>query len=167
MIVHVNDQGRNMDIQDDIACLCYCHRAELSMHFFGRIGWQKADGGSVSKGCSLTQLVYHQDLEYYIKNFKMDRQESAFDKEALCEGLRTQKLKVAKLEEQNLEIPEIRQELKDSWTMVHAKDIETQKCGTQLQNIKGRHEKLRVNRNDLVEELEKISKHDRKKPSET
>ena len=28
MIVHVNDQGRNMDIQDVIALLCYCHRAE-------------------------------------------------------------------------------------------------------------------------------------------
>ena len=33
VIVHVNDQGRNMDIQDVIARLCYRHRAELSMHF--------------------------------------------------------------------------------------------------------------------------------------
>ena len=33
-------------------------------------------------------------------------------------------------------------------------------------NIKGRHEKLRVNRVDLAKELEK-DKHDRKKPSET
>ena len=77
--------------------------------------------------------MYHQDLEYYIKNFKMDLQEAVFDKEAFREELRTQKLKVAKLEEQNLEIPEIRQELKDSRTMVHAKDVETQKFGTQLQ----------------------------------
>ena len=38
---------------------------------------------------------------------------------------RDEKPKVAKLEEQNLEIPEIRQELKDSRTMVHAKDVET------------------------------------------
>ena len=37
---------------------------------------------------------------------------------------RDQKPKVAKLEKQNLEIPEIRQELKDSRTMVHAKDVE-------------------------------------------
>ena len=37
------------------------------------------------------------------------------------------------MEEQNLEIPEIRQELKDSRTMVHAKNVETQKFGTQLQ----------------------------------
>ena len=36
--VHVNDQGRNMAIHDVIARLCYCHRVELSMHFFGRIG---------------------------------------------------------------------------------------------------------------------------------
>ena len=109
--------------------------------------------------------MYHQDLEYYIKNFKMDLQKAVFDKEAFHEELRTQKLKVAKLEEQNLEIPEIRQELKDSRTMVHAKDVETQKFGTQLQNIKGRHERLRVNRDDLAKELEK-DKHDRKKPLE-
>ena len=32
---------------------------------------------------------------------------------------------MAKLEEQNLEISEIRQELKDSRTMVHVKDAET------------------------------------------
>ena len=50
--------------------------------------------------------MYHQDLEYYIKNFKMDLQEAVFDKEAFREELRTQKLKVAKLEEHNLEIPE-------------------------------------------------------------
>ena len=49
----------------------------------------------------------------------MDLQEAVFDKEAVREELRTQKLKVAKLEEQNLEIPEIRQELKDrrTWFM--------------------------------------------------
>ena len=55
----------------------------------------------------------------------MDLREAVFDKEAFHEELRTQKLKVAKLEEQNLEIPEICQELKDSTTMVHAKDVET------------------------------------------
>ena len=49
--------------------------------------------------------------------------------------------------------------------MVHAKDVEIQKCGTQLQNIKGCHETLRVNRDDLAKELEK-DKHDRKKPLE-
>ena len=75
------------------------------------------------------------------------------------------KLKVAKLEEQNLETSKIRQELKDSRIMVHVKDVETQKFGTQLQNIKGRHERLRVNRDDLAKELEK-DKHDRKKPLE-
>ena len=65
---------------------------------------------------------------------KMDLQEAVFDKEAIHEELRTQKLKVAKLEELNLKIPEICQELKDSRTMVHAKDVETQKFGRQLQN---------------------------------
>ena len=50
----------------------------------------------------------------------------------------------------------------DSRTMVHAKNVETQKFGTQLQNIKGRQEKLRVNKDDLEKELEKDN-HDRKK----
>ena len=50
--------------------------------------------------------------------------------------------------------------------MVHAKDVETKKFGMQLQNIKGRHERLHINRVDLAKELGK-DKHDRKKPSET
>ena len=106
--------------------------------------------------------MYHQDLEYYIKKFKMDLQEAVFDKEAFREELRTQKLKVAKLEEENLKIQEIHQELKDSRTMVHAKDVETQKCGMQIHN-KGHHERRCVNIHDLAEELEKISKRDQKK----
>ena len=69
----------------------------------------------------------------------MDFQEAVFDREAFHEELRIQKMKIANLEEQNLEIPEIHQELKDSRTMVHAKDVETRKFGMQLQNIKGRH----------------------------
>ena len=96
----------------------------------------------------------------------MDLQEAVFDKEVFREGPRIQKLKVAKLEEQNFEILEICQELKDSRTMVHAKDVQTQKFGMQLQNIKGCHERLSVNRDDLAKELEK-DKHDRRKPSET
>ena len=43
--------------------------------------------------------------------------------------------------------------------MVHAKDVETQKFGTQLQNIKGSHERLRDNR-ELAEELEKDGRHE-------
>ena len=39
MIAHGNDKGRNMAIHDVIARLCYCHRAELSMHMHGRTGW--------------------------------------------------------------------------------------------------------------------------------
>ena len=75
-------------------------------------------------------------------------------------------MEVAKLEEQNLEIPEIHQELNDTRTTVYAKDVETQKFGMQLKNIKGRHERLHVNRDDPAKELEK-DKHDRKKPMET
>ena len=96
----------------------------------------------------------------------MDLQEAVFGKEVFHEELRTQKLKVAKLGKQNLEITETRQELKDSRIMVHVKDVETQKFGTQLPKFKGRHERLRVNRDDLAKELEK-DKHACKKPSET
>ena len=49
--------------------------------------------------------------------------------------------------------------------MIHAKDVETQKLGMQLQNTKGRLKRPRVNRVDLAKELEK-DKHDRKKPLE-
>ena len=50
--------------------------------------------------------------------------------------------------------------------MAHAKDVETQKFGMQLQNIQGCHERLWVNRDDLAKELKK-DKHDWKKPLET
>ena len=45
--------------------------------------------------------------------------------------------------------------------MVHAKDVETQKFGTQPQNIEGHHKRLRFDRDDLAKELEK-DKHGRK-----
>ena len=39
----MKDHGSNRGIDTTnhgiIARLCYCHHAELSMHFFGRIGW--------------------------------------------------------------------------------------------------------------------------------
>ena len=63
--------------------------------------------------------MYQQDLEYYLKNFNMDLQEALFDKESFHKELRTQKLKVAKLEEQNLKILWIFEELddfEDLWT---------------------------------------------------
>ena len=95
----------------------------------------------------------------------MDLQEIVFDKEAFREELRTQKLKVAKLEEQNLETSKIRQELKDSRIMVHVKDVETQKFGMQHQNIQGCHQRLCYNRDELAKGLQE-DKHDRKKPLE-
>ena len=53
-------------------------------------------------GVSPGSGVLHQEV-------KMDLQEALFVKEAFREELRTQKLRVAKLEEQNLEIQEIHQ----------------------------------------------------------
>ena len=49
--------------------------------------------------------------------------------------------------------------------MAHAKDVETQKFGMQLQNIQGCHKRPCYNRYKLAKELEK-DKHDRKKPLE-
>ena len=77
----------------------------------------------------------------------------------------TQKLKVAMMEEQNLETSKIRHELKDNKIMVHVEVDETQKFGMQLQNIQGCHVRHWVNRDDMAKELEK-DKHDRKKPLE-
>ena len=54
----------------------------------------------------------------------------------------------------------------DSRTKDHVKDVETGSLECNYRNIKGHHERLRVNRDDLAKELEKV-KHDRKKPSET
>ena len=103
-------------------------------------------------------LVYNQELEQYVKNLQMDLLEALFDKEALREELKIQKTKVAKLEEENLQIQKNRQELKNSRTMAHAKDVEIQKLKEQLQEIQGRHKKLRVDRDILAEELENVKK---------
>ena len=51
-------------------------------------------------GVSLGSGVLHQEV-------KMDLQEAIFDNKAIGEELRTQKLKVDKMKEQNIEIPEI------------------------------------------------------------
>lgn len=167
---HDCDMGINTAIHDAIARLCYRHRAELGNNYFGKVGWQKVDGATIAltneeKMKLSPLLVYNQDLEQYVKNLQMDLLEALFDKEALREELETQKLKVAKLEEQNLEVQKIRQELKNNRTIAHAKEVEIQKLKNQLQDIQGRHRKLRVNRDDLAEELEKI-KSTPKKPRE-
>ena len=66
------------------------------------------------------------------------------------------------MEEQNLEIPEIRLELKDRRTWFMPRMLKPRSLERNSQNIKGRQEKLRVNRDDLAKELEKDN-HDRKK----
>ena len=40
MIAHGKDMGINTAIHDVIARLCYCHHAELRMHFF-RMDWME------------------------------------------------------------------------------------------------------------------------------
>ena len=49
--------------------------------------------------------------------------------------------------------------------MVHAKDVETGSLERNSRNIKGHHDRLFDNRDDLAKELEQ-DKHDRKKPLE-
>ena len=55
----------------------------------------------------------------------MELHEAVLDKEAFREELRNQKLKVAKLEELQPRDTGDFQEMKDSMTMVHVKDVET------------------------------------------
>ena len=160
--------GINTTVHDAIARLCYRHRAALNPHFFGRIVWQKFDGATIAltkarKMKFSPLVVYNQDLEQYVKNLWMELLEALFDNEALREEVETQRLKVDKLEEENLEIPRMRQELKSSRTMSHAKDVEIQKLKEQLQDIQGRHKKLHFDRENLAEELEEI-KSTQKKP---
>ena len=64
----------------------------------------------------------------------MNLQDAVFWQGSILRRTRDQKPEVAKLEEQNFEIQEIRQELKDSRTVVHAEDVETQKFGMPLHN---------------------------------
>src|SRR6266566_2409729 len=44
---HECEMGMNTAVHDAIARLSYRHRAELGTHYFGRLGWQKADGAYV------------------------------------------------------------------------------------------------------------------------
>ncbi|KAE8812452.1 hypothetical protein D1007_10595 [Hordeum vulgare] len=80
-------------------------------------------------------LVYNQELEHYVKNLQMDLLEALFDTEALRDDLKVRKLKVANQEKQDLEIQKIRQELKGSQTMSHAKDVEIEKLKNQQQKL--------------------------------
>ena len=95
----------------------------------------------------------------------MELQEVVLYKEVFHEELRILKMRVAKLEElQPRDTGELSR-TEGQYTMVHVKDVETQKFEMQLRNIKGCHKRLRVNRVNLAKELEK-DKHDRKKPLE-
>ncbi|KAE8817256.1 hypothetical protein D1007_05149 [Hordeum vulgare] len=129
-------------------------------------GWKKADGAYIVLTGVQTMkfsplLAYNQELGQYIKNLQMDLLEALFEKEALHQDLKAEKLKVSK-QEQGLGLYKICQELKDSHAMTQAKDIQIQKLKNQLLELQGRQRKLRINKDDLAEELEKI-KHDQNK----
>lgn len=158
---HDCDIGINTAVHDAIARLCYRHRNALANHYFGKMGWQKIDGATIALNNEQKMefaplLVYHQELEQYVKNLQIDLLEALFDKEALHEERKTQGKKIAKLEEENLEIQKNRQELKNVRAFSHTKDVEIYKLKTQLQELQGRYKKLRVDRDNLAEELENI-----------
>ena len=69
----------------------------------------------------------------------MDLWEVVCAKEAVREQLKAQKLKVAKLEEQNLEIPKICQELKDRRTWFIPRMLKPRSLERNSRNIKGCH----------------------------
>ncbi|KAE8788275.1 hypothetical protein D1007_37671 [Hordeum vulgare] len=110
-------------------------------------------------------LVYNQDLEHYIKNLQMELLSKLFENDALRESLKTEKLKVAKVKKHDPETQKLHQDLKNSQAMAHAGDVEIQKLKSQLLELQGQHQKVRVNREYLVEELEKI-KNDQKKSTD-
>ena len=169
-LTHDCDMGMNTVVHDAIARLSYRHRVELGTHYFGRLGWQKPDGAHIiltnkQKVKFSPVLVYNQELEHYIKNLQMDLLSELFENDALRESLKTEKLKVANVKKHDPEIQKLRQDLKNSQAMAHAGDVEIQKLKNQLLELQGRHRKLRVNREYLAEELEKI-KPDQKKPTD-
>ncbi|KAE8770601.1 hypothetical protein D1007_57623 [Hordeum vulgare] len=138
-LTHDCDMGMNTAVHDAIARLSYRHRVEL--------------------------VVYNQELEHYIKNLQMDLLLELFENDALRESLKTEKLKVENVKKHDPEIQKLRQDLKNSQAMAHVGDVEIQKLKSQLLELQGRHWKLRVNREYLVEELEKI-KPNQKKPTD-
>ncbi|KAE8768099.1 hypothetical protein D1007_60472 [Hordeum vulgare] len=169
-LTHDCDMDINTVVHDAIARLSYHHRVELGTHYFGRLGWQKPDGAHIilideQKVKFSPILVYNQELEHYIKNLQMDLLLELFENDALRESLKTEKVKVANVKKHDPEIQKCRQDLKNSQAMAHAGDVEIQKLKNQLLELQGRHRKLRVNREYLAEELEKI-KLDQKKPTD-
>ncbi|KAE8769244.1 hypothetical protein D1007_59188 [Hordeum vulgare] len=159
----------NTVVHDAIARLSYHHRVELGTHYFGRLGWQNPDGAHIiladeQKWKFSHVVVYNQELEHYIKKLQMDLLSELFENDALSESLKTEKLKVANVKKHNPEIQKLREDLINIQAMAHAGDVEIQKLKSQLLELQGRHRTLRVNREYLAEELEKI-KHDQKKPT--
>ncbi|KAE8794192.1 hypothetical protein D1007_31066 [Hordeum vulgare] len=168
-LTHDCDMGMNTVVHDAIVRLSYRHRVELGTHYFRRLGWHKPDGSHIiltdeQKMKFSPVVVYNQELEHYINNLQMDFLSEVFEEDALRESLKTEKLKVANVKIHDPEIQKLHQDLKNSQSMEHAGDFEIQKLKSQLLELHGRHEKLRVNRDNLVEELEKI-KHYQKKPT--
>ncbi|KAE8796087.1 hypothetical protein D1007_28945 [Hordeum vulgare] len=167
-LTHDCDMGMNTAVHDAITHLSYRRRVELGNHYFGRLGWQKPEGAHIiltdeQKVKFSPLLVYNQELEHYIKNLQMDLLSEMFENDALCESLKTEKLKVANVKKHDPEIQKLHKDLKNSQAMAYAGDVEIQKLKNKLLELQGRHRKLHVNRKYLAEELEKI-KPDQKKP---
>uniref|UniRef100_A0A8I6XX80 Uncharacterized protein n=1 Tax=Hordeum vulgare subsp. vulgare TaxID=112509 RepID=A0A8I6XX80_HORVV len=169
-LTHDCDMGMNTAVHDAIARLSYRHRVELGTHYFGRLGWKKPEGAHIllideQKVNFSPVVVYNQEGEHYIKNLQMDLLSELFENDTLRESLKTEKLKVANVKKHDPEIQKLHQDLKSSQAMAHAGDVEIQKLKNQLLELQGRHRKLRINREYLAEELEKI-KPDQKKLSD-
>ncbi|KAE8806758.1 hypothetical protein D1007_17120 [Hordeum vulgare] len=166
-LTHDCDMGMNTTVCDSITCLSYRHRVELGTHYFGRLGWKNPEGAHImltdeQKVKFSPVLVYNQELGNYIKNLQKDLLSEFFENDALREGLNTEKQKVVNVQKHDLEIQKLPEDFKNSQTMAHAGDVEIQKIKNQLLKLQGRHRKLHINMEYLVEELEK-TKPDQKK----
>ncbi|KAE8809344.1 hypothetical protein D1007_14022 [Hordeum vulgare] len=134
-LTHDSDMGTNTTVHDAIARLRYRHRVELGTHYFGSLGWQKPDG---------THIILTDEEKVKFSRVLVYNQE---------------------LEDyiKNLQM-DLLSELFDNDALHQSlKTEKLKKLKSQLLELQDRHRKLRVNRDNLAEELEKI-KHDQKNP---
>ncbi|KAE8788110.1 hypothetical protein D1007_37895 [Hordeum vulgare] len=122
------DMCMNTVVHDAIAPLSYRHPIELGTHYFRRLGWQKPNGPHII-------LTNEQKMKFssvVVYNQELEHYIKNLQMDLLSELFENDAL---------------RESLKTE---------KLKKLKSQLLELEGRHWKLHVNRDNLVEELEKI-----------
>ncbi|KAE8807940.1 hypothetical protein D1007_15765 [Hordeum vulgare] len=134
---HDCDMGMNTAVHDTIARLSYHHRVKLGTHYFGRLGWQKPEGAHIL-------LTDEQKVKFspvVVYNQELEKYIKNLQMDLLSELFENDALRKS------------------------LKTEKLKKLKNQLLELQGRHRKLRINKEYLAEELEKI-KPDQKKPTD-